>query len=216
MKIKYPLLIVAGLILASSAGAQIHMLRNYDLARSIASKSGRLIVMDFWASWCRPCKDMDVELWQNPATQKFATYFVGVRIDVEAEENLVKRYRASSIPKVIIATVNGDIIWEQEGYDEAATYMLVFEDLPSDVTELNKQLQIIAANKNDLQANYSAGLEFQRLGKVNNNSKLKNSFLKNSEVYLQKAIKLSTDSLLTKQIELKSLANKELLNQPDK
>ncbi|MGM0653549.1 MAG: thioredoxin domain-containing protein, partial [Bacillota bacterium] len=188
-------------------------LRNYELGKSIASKSGRLMVMDFWASWCRPCKDMDVELWQNPETQKFATYFVGVRINAETEKSLVNKYRANSLPKVIITTVNGDIIWEKEGYDEANTFIRVFEALPPSVDELNKHLLMLATNKNDLQANYAAGIEFQRLGKINNNKQLKNSFLKNSETYLQRAIKLSTDSLLTQQIELKSIANKELLDQ---
>jgi len=216
VKNKILLLLLACLLFSVTAGAQIHLLRNYDLAKSIASKSGRLIVMDFWANWCHPCKDMDVELWQNPEVQKFATYFVGVRIDVEAEKNLVKKYRANSIPKVIIATVNGDIIWEREGYDEANTYFRIFESLPSGVDELNKQLQILAADKNDIQANYSAGLEFQRLGKFNKNNKLKSSFLNNSEIYLKRALKLCTDSLLTEEIEMNSKMNKELLDQLDK
>jgi len=211
------LLFLSGcLLFSASAGAQIHLLRNYDLARSIANKSGRLIVMDFWASWCHPCKDMDAELWQNPEVLKFATYFVGVRIDVEAEKNLVKKYRANSIPKVVVTTVNGDIIWEQEGYDQAGTFLLVFEALPENVNELNKQLQILAADKNDIQANYAAGLEFQRLGKINKNNQLKSSFLNNSEIYLNRALKLCTDSLLTEQIELNSIMNKELLDQHDK
>jgi len=159
---------------------------------------------------------MDAELWQNPEVLKFATYFVGVRIDVEAEKNLVKKYRANSIPKVVVTTVNGDIIWEQEGYDQAGTFLLVFEALPENVNELNKQLQILAADKNDIQANYAAGLEFQRLGKINKNNQLKSSFLNNSEIYLNRALKLCTDSLLTEQIELNSIMNKELLDQHDK
>jgi thiol-disulfide isomerase/thioredoxin len=216
VKNKTLLFLLGGLLFSASAGAQIHLLRNYDLARSIANKSGRLIVMDFWASWCHPCKDMDAELWQNPEVQKFATYFVGVRIDVEAEKTLVKKYRANSIPKVVVTTVNGDIIWEQEGYDQAGTFLRVFEALPENVNELNKQLQILAADKNDIQANYSAGLEFQRLGKINKNNQLKSSFLNNSDIYLNRALKLCTDSLLTEQIELNSIMNKELLDQRDK
>lgn len=213
VKNKILLILIGSLFVSATAESQIHLLRNYELGKSIASKSGRLMVMDFWASWCRPCKDMDVELWQNPETQKFATYFVGVRINAETEKSLVNKYRANSLPKVIITTVNGDIIWEKEGYDEANTFIRVFEALPPSVDELNKHLLMLATNKNDLQANYAAGIEFQRLGKINNNKQLKNSFLKNSETYLQRAIKLSTDSLLTQQIELKSIANKELLDQ---
>ena len=192
------------------------MLRNLDLARSIANKSGRLIVMDFWASWCGPCKIMDAELWKSPEIQNVSKNFIGVRIDVEVEKTLVKRYQANSIPKVVIITVNGDVIWEQEGYDYADTFLRIFEAIPENVSDLNKQLQLLANNKNDLQANYSAGLEFQRLGKINKNNKLKSSLLNNSEIYLNRALKLCTDSLLTEEIELNSTMNKELLDQLDK
>lgn len=215
VKNKVLLFLIGSLFFSTTAPAQIHLLRNYELGRSIASKSGRLMVMDFWASWCRPCKDMDVELWQNPETQKFATYFVGVRVNAEIEHSLVKKYRANSLPKVVITTVNGDIIWEREGYDEARTFIRVFEALPPSVDELNKHLLILATNKNDPEANYSAGIEFQRLGKTNNNKQLKNAFLKNSEIYLRRASQFSTDSLLNEQIELMSIANKELLDHID-
>jgi thiol-disulfide isomerase/thioredoxin len=215
VKNKTLLLLLAGLLFSVTAGAQIHMLRNLDLARSIANKSGRLIVMDFWASWCGPCKIMDAELWKSPEIQNVSKNFIGVRIDVEVEKTLVKRYQANSIPKVVIITVNGDVIWEQEGYDQAGTFLRVFEMIPENVSELNKHLQILAADKNDIQANYSAGLEFQRLGKINKNNKLKSSFLNNSEIYLNRALKLCTDSLLTGEIELNSKMNKELLNQLD-
>jgi len=216
VKIKHLIFIIAGLIFSSNTGTQIHMLRNLDLARSIANKSGRLIVMDFWASWCGPCKIMDAELWKSPEIQNVSKNFIGVRIDVEVEKTLVKRYQANSIPKVVIITVNGDVIWEQEGYDYADTFLRIFEAIPENVSDLNKQLQLLANNKNDLQANYSAGLEFQRLGKINKNNKLKSSLLNNSEIYLNRALKLCTDSLLTEEIELNSTMNKELLDQLDK
>jgi len=216
VKIKHLIFIIAGLIFSSNTGAQIHMLRNLNLARSIANKSGRLIVMDFWASWCGPCKIMDAELWKSPEIQNVSKNFIGVRIDVEVEKTLVKRYQANSIPKVVIITVNGDVIWEQEGYDYADTFLRIFEAIPENVSDLNKQLQLLANNKNDLQANYSAGLEFQRLGKINKNNKLKSSLLNNSEIYLNRALKFCTDSLLTEEIELNSIMNKELLDQLDK
>jgi len=90
VNIKTLIFIIFGLIFSANTGAQIHLLHNYDLARSIANKSGRLIVMDFWASWCGPCKVMDEELWNSPEIQKISKNFIGVRIDVEVEKTLVK------------------------------------------------------------------------------------------------------------------------------
>jgi thiol-disulfide isomerase/thioredoxin len=207
MKIKSLIFFIVCLFLAGNTTAQIHLLHNYDLARSIAGKSGRLILMDFWASWCGPCKVMDQELWQSPEIQKVSTYFVGVQIDVEAEKTLVARYGVKSIPRVIIITINGDIIWDQKGYDNAGSFLRAFEALPENVGELNKKLLDLADNKNDLQSNYSVGLEFQNLGKNINDIELKNTFMNRSETYLRKTLKLCNDTVIAEEIELNSIMN---------
>jgi thiol-disulfide isomerase/thioredoxin len=198
---------ISGLLLSGNIKAQIYWLHNFDLARSIANSSERLIIIDFWASWCGPCKVMDIELWQNAGMQKISKNFIGVRIDVDTERSLTARYGVKSIPKVIIITAGGDIIWQQDGYDYAEHFLQIFEAIPDNVGELNKNSRMLTVNKNDLQANYSVGLEFQRLGRINMNNELRNSFLNCSELYLRKALKLCNDTLLAEEIELKSIMN---------
>ena len=42
----------------------------------------KLIVMDFRADWCAPCRVMEKELWHNPEMQKLATAFAGIKVNV--------------------------------------------------------------------------------------------------------------------------------------
>ena len=207
MKIKFMLPFIACLLLSGNALAQIQMLHSYDLARSIAGKTGRLILLDFWASWCGPCKDMDQQLWQSPDIQKLSKNFVGVRIDVDLEKTLVTRYQVKSIPRVIIISVNGDIVWDQKGFDNAENFLRVFKALPENVEELNRKLLALADNKNDLQSNYSVGLEFQKLGKNLKDIELKNTFLNRSEIYLRKTLKVCDNPVIAEEIELNSIMN---------
>lgn len=187
--------------------AQVYWLNKLDVAKKIANSSNRLILIDFWASWCGPCKVMDAELWQSSEAQKISRNFVGVKINVDLEKSLVAYYKVKSIPKVIIITVTGDIIWEKAGYDNAESYVSVFKSIPEDVGELNKKFKVLAGDRENLQANYSTGIELQSLGKNIKNSELKDSFLYCSGQYLAKALKLCNDPVMTEEIELNSILN---------
>ena len=207
MKNKILIFLLSGLLLPVNTWGQIHWLNKLDLGKSIANSSGRLIILDLWAPWCGPCKVMEKELWQSPEMQKVSLNFVGVRINVDIEKALANKYAKKSIPKVVLMTANGDVIWDQDGYDSAENMMKIFNEIPDNVSKLNKHLKILSSDKVNLQAHYSAGLEFQNLGKSNKNDQLKNSFFNNGELYLKKALILCSDSLLSEEIRMNLIMN---------
>ena len=59
-----------------------------------------VVLVDFWANWCGPCKML------APTIDQLAETYEGkatiAKIDVDAEPNLARRFGVMSIPTVII------------------------------------------------------------------------------------------------------------------
>jgi thioredoxin 1 len=63
----------------------------------VASKE--LVMADFWAEWCGPCKRI------APILEDLAKEYVGrvkvVKIDIDANQDLAARFRIQSIPTLL-------------------------------------------------------------------------------------------------------------------
>jgi len=58
------------------------------------------ILVDFWASWCRPCRD--VEPWLEELAVELAGQVQFAKINVEENGDLVNRFDVRSIPTLIL------------------------------------------------------------------------------------------------------------------
>jgi thiol-disulfide isomerase/thioredoxin len=207
MVMKKVILFLFSLFLSGNMMAQISWIRNYDTAIGLAKKTNKLIVMDFWATWCRPCLIMDEKLWANDEMKKLAENFVCLRVNFDYDLKPVSQYSVRAIPRVIIITSGEEVLIDKLGFRDAESYLTVLRAIPGNIGELNTKSVAQAENKKDLQANYSLGTEFQKIGKNITNDELRNSFLNCSSKYLAKAKNLCTDPLMTEEIELHSVLN---------
>lgn len=73
----------------------------------------RLVLVDFYAPWCAPCKKM--KPYFDKITADMGDKVKVVRINIDSHPKLAKTLKISSIP-VIKIYLNGQILWEHEGY----------------------------------------------------------------------------------------------------
>jgi len=64
----------------------------------IAYSQNTPVIVDFWADWCRPCKQLSPLL--EKLTQEANGSFRLARVDVDANTNLALRYKVRSLPTV--------------------------------------------------------------------------------------------------------------------
>jgi len=67
---------------------------------SLVLNSDRPVLVDFWAAWCAPCKQVAPVVAQLAA--EFADQLAVVAVDVDANPNLTERYGIMSIPQLLL------------------------------------------------------------------------------------------------------------------
>ncbi len=61
---------------------------------------GKLILVDFWAAWCAPCKMM-LPILNDVASASDGSFAVG-KLDVDANQGIAAKYGIRSIPTLIV------------------------------------------------------------------------------------------------------------------
>ena len=101
--------------------AIVHITKeNYN---SIVKESGKPVLIDFWATWCGPCK-MIAPFIEQIADER-DDIIVG-KIDVDQEMELAMQFRITSIPTLVLLK-NGSVVAKLVGYRPKADILKLLD-----------------------------------------------------------------------------------------
>ena len=73
---------------------------NKDNFSSEVLENDKLVLVDFWAEWCGPCKQLAPRV--EEAAQQYGEQIKVCKVDIEEHRDLAVQYGIRSIPSLII------------------------------------------------------------------------------------------------------------------
>ena len=109
---------------------------NLDSAFNLASNSNKIIMIDFMAEWCPPCKKMDKETFSNESVIQKLNEFILVRIDIDKQQNIAKEYNGNArkyggigVPNILFLDREKSIVHRIVGFHNAGQLIAVMDSV---------------------------------------------------------------------------------------
>ena len=75
------------------------VIKTNEFENLVENKEG-VVVVDFFATWCGPCKMLSPVFSSLGEEMKFKTDFL--KVDIDESKNLARRFKVNTVPTVII------------------------------------------------------------------------------------------------------------------
>ena len=103
-----------------------HGNKGFEAALTKAKTTGQKVFIDFEATWCGPCHTMDQWIWTDAeVAASLNAGYVGVKVDADLEKALIKQFKITGYPTMVILDSNGTELRRVVDY-QSSKQMLVF------------------------------------------------------------------------------------------
>ncbi|MCB9850878.1 MAG: DUF255 domain-containing protein [Phycisphaerales bacterium] len=140
---------------------------DFDEACQQAKNENKLVFIDFYTTWCMPCKVMEKTTFTDAGVITWLSQnTVPIKVDAEKNAKLAERYKVNAYPTLLFAKADGTEMGRMVGSCEPPDFLSESAAIRSGKTPLERADELLkSAGENDPMARMQYADSLARMGK---------------------------------------------------